>query len=116
MVAKSELAVLKSSTTLYEKVPGTSPDSVYTVIMVLKNAAMAARLKHGTLSLRVEGDDLSTYAESLSSLGFSVKHSTHSSVHVSVSSVEDGNKFIGACAAMIGWKNVVKVGDLSEVG
>lgn len=108
---------LHDATELYQQVHGTSSGSVYQVVILLDGAAVAARVKGKTLSLRVEGPKLTTYKDSLTDLGFSIKDANkYSSVHFDIGEIGLGLKTIGAVAGRLGFDNVKAVGDLTKVG
>lgn len=106
---------LVGATALYQKVAGTSPGSVYTVIALLEGGAMAVRIKGDTVSFRVSGSGLAPYKSGLISAGFSVKDS-YCSAHFSIPDMALRKKTLGAICGAIGFENVKSVGSLAKVG
>jgi hypothetical protein len=75
---------LRDAHALYQPVAGTSPGSRYFLVAGTEDLRVAARLLHGKLSVRVEGDGLSEHVSKFTAAGFALSHKGGNCVHVSM--------------------------------
>lgn len=112
----AQITDLSSATGLLMPVKGSSSNSVYYVVALLKGAAVAIRRTSHKLSIRLEGASLSKYKDVLSMMGFSDKGS-HLSVHYDVPSDQSHllSKTVGAVVGAVGFDHVNGVADPQKV-
>lgn len=70
---KTGMVHLKDATEMYQQVHSTSAGSVYVVVALNDNVRIAARIKGGSLSLRVEGDFSEKVKKALAAQGIQMK-------------------------------------------
>lgn len=97
---------------VYQKVLGTSANSIYVVCVLFQGMALAIRRKGTKLSLRVEGQ-LSKYSVGLITVGFEL-HDGYGSVHFNISDLALLKKTIGAVVGAVGLTSVLAVGDVDK--
>lgn len=98
MMKKSPVA-LRDATQLYQAVSGSSSGSIYITVALSKDLKVAARIRNGEVSIRVEGN-VQKYVMELDAVGLSVK-SDYASVHMSGGEEELLRKAVGALIASL---------------
>jgi hypothetical protein len=86
---------LANATKLYQPVRGSGEGTVYFVIAMCSGLNIAARCKGGTLSIRVEGFKLESYANKLLEAGLD-NHGHYASMHVKIDSDIIAKRVIGS--------------------
>jgi hypothetical protein len=88
---------LVDATALYQRVKGSSPDSIYYVVGLCATLKAAVRLKNNAISFRVEGA-IDSHAESLVAAGFKL-HGKYASMHLQTEDKALAKKSVGALLA-----------------
>lgn len=76
---------LRNAKEMYQQVRGTDAASVYLVIALSKEINVAARMKNGNISFRVEGPGMAALIPKLQKAGLKASSDTHYSIHMEVS-------------------------------
>jgi hypothetical protein len=93
----SHIVKLHQATQLYEPVHGSSAGSRYFVVALRPDLKVAARYRKNQLSVRIEGQGLSSYSKYLSDAGFPVQHGqTYTSLHLNVPTTQLAARSLGA--------------------
>jgi hypothetical protein len=104
-IKTADLVKLRDATHMYQPVHGSSEGSRYFVVGANSDVRIAARLKKGQLSVRIEGPNWSQYKNEIQSVGFSKlsKSEQYASVHFMVGDdVGLANKTLGAVLTGLG--------------
>ena len=115
--SQSSMPPLIDANFLYQKVQGTSSGSVYYVFALFPGLNLAARLKGSKLSVRAEGEKLSTYQSQLVNAFKMDQSPGYVSAHYSVFS--EGLplviKTLGAIVGTIGFDKAIGVADFEKL-
>lgn len=96
-----------------QKVKGTSQGAIYYVAARFLGMNMALRATKNTLSVRCAGPEVKNYENMLKELGLSTHNDgEYFSAHYNVNDHALRLKTIGACIALIGYENLVELGNL----
>lgn len=104
-IKTADLVKLRDATHMYQPVHGSSPGSRYFMVGANSDLRIAARLKNGQLSVRIEGPNWSQYKHQIQSVGFSKlsKGDGYASVHFDVGDdIGLANKTLGAILTGLG--------------
>jgi hypothetical protein len=92
---------LYSALALYQKVPGTTAGSLYTVVAMGPGINMAARVQGQKVSIRVQGSNFQQYKPMFLANDFTV-HESHASIHIDCETSVRVGRVIGAVIMGLG--------------
>lgn len=117
-IKTADLVKLRDATMMYQPVHGSSAGSRYFMIAGNQTLRVAARLKGGTLSIRIEGSNITDFKKQIEAVGFSKmsKSEQYASVHLDVGGDKIlANKTLGAFLVGLGVSLDTPIPDLSLI-
>lgn len=94
---------LRKATMMYQPVMGTSAGSRYFLVAANEDIRVAARIKKGTLSVRIEGPSWKKYVSNIQTCGFDNVKDDYASIHLAVGEdVVLASKTLGAILLGLG--------------
>jgi hypothetical protein len=114
-VDPDHLIKLKDATHTLQSVYGSSPGSIYKVVALMDGIKIAIRRTSNKLSVRLEGDKIYSFKDSLSGMGFSFNPS-YASAHWEVKETHMACKAVGAVIGAIGIGGVKEAVGAEKVG
>jgi len=94
MMSSSKLPLTEAEH-MYQPISGTNSESKYFLIARSHDLKVAARVKNGKLSIRIEGD-VQNYKDELATLGISMASDAHASMHLEVGNQDMARRTIGS--------------------